>query len=131
MIFVDTSAWYASSSTRDVNHQAANSVLLSLRESIVTSDYVVDETLTLLRSRNEDQHAIAFGTALIVGSFAQIVRIEEQDFRQAWELFRRYHDKAWSFTDCTSRVIMERLGIQRAFAFDDHFCQFGTVTVLP
>lgn len=67
----------------------------------------------------------------MLGSFAQIARIEEQDFLQAWELFRRYDDKAWSFTDCTSRVIMERLGIQRAFAFDDHFRQFGTVTVVP
>lgn len=131
MIFVDTSAWCALSSTRDANHQAANSLLVSLQERIVTSDYVVDETLTLFRSRSEDQHALAFGSLLMLGSFAQIARIEEQDFLQAWELFRRYDDKAWSFTDCTSRVIMERLGIQRAFAFDDHFRQFGTVTVVP
>lgn len=40
-------------------------------------------------------------------------------------------DKQWSFTDCTSRVVMERLGIQKVFAFDDHFRQFGTVTVVP
>jgi predicted nucleic acid-binding protein len=45
-------------------------------------------------------------------------------------VFQRFHDKEWSFTDCTSRVVMQRLGIQRAFAFDDHFRQFGTVTVV-
>ncbi len=43
-------------------------------------------------------------------------------------VFRRYQDKQWSFTDCTSKVLIERLGIAEAFAFDHHFEQFGTVT---
>lgn len=33
--------------------------------------------------------------------------------------------------DPASRVVIERLGIQWAFAFDDHFRQFGTLTVVP
>jgi predicted nucleic acid-binding protein len=92
---------------------------------------VVDETLTLFRSRGEDQHALTFGAQVIDGSFAQIIAITEQDFAEAWDVFQRFADKEWSFTDCTSRVVMERLGIQRAFAFDDHFRQFGSATVLP
>jgi uncharacterized protein len=59
------------------------------------------------------------------------VTITEQHFAEAWDIFQHFIDKEWSFTDCTSRVVMERLGIPRAFAFDDHFGQFGTVTVLP
>jgi predicted nucleic acid-binding protein len=43
----------------------------------------------------------------------------------------RYSDKGWSFTDCTSRIVMERMKISTAFAVDHHFRQFGTVTVLP
>ena len=46
-------------------------------------------------------------------------------------MMRQYQDKGWSFTDCVSRVIMQRLDIRTAFAFDDHFRQFGTVTVVP
>jgi len=46
-------------------------------------------------------------------------------------LFRDYADKRWSFTDCTSKVVMERLGIRTAFAFDHHFKQFGDVKVVP
>jgi predicted nucleic acid-binding protein len=131
VIFVDTSAWYASSSVRDANHQAAKKFLATVQERLVTSDYVVDETLTLFRSRGEAQHALAFGTEVIEGLFAEIISIDKQDFAEAWILFRRFTDKEWSFTDCVSRVVMERLGIDRAFAFDDHFRQFGTVAVVP
>jgi predicted nucleic acid-binding protein len=53
------------------------------------------------------------------------------DVEQAWVVFDRYRDKDWSFTDCVSFVMMQRLGITKAFAFDDDFRQFGTVTVSP
>lgn len=131
MIFVDTSAWYALVSPRDANHQLAKTFAESVQERFITSDYVVDETLTLLRARGETQHALAFGADVMAGTFVEIALVEKQDFVRAWEVFQRFVDKGWSFTDCTSRVLMERLGIQRAFAFDDDFHQFGTVTVLP
>jgi uncharacterized protein len=131
VIFIDTSAWYAASSVRDANHQEAKRFLKSLREPLITTDYVVDETLTLFRSRGENQHALTFGAEVIDGSFAEIVPIEAQDFANAWAIFKSFADKEWSFTDCISRVVMERLGIQQAFAFDDHFRQFGTVTTVP
>jgi len=46
-------------------------------------------------------------------------------------VFRRFRDKGWSFTDCTSRVVIDRLSIPTAFALDQHFRQFGNVTVVP
>ena len=46
-------------------------------------------------------------------------------------MFRDYADKDWSFTDCTSKVVIDSLGITTAFSFDQHFRQFGTVTVVP
>jgi uncharacterized protein len=131
VIFIDTSAWYAASTVRDANHQEAKHFLASVQERLVTSDYVVDETLTLFRARGENQHALTFGTEVIDGSFAELVTIDEQDFANAWRVFQQFHDKEWSFTDCTSRIVMERLGVRRAFAFDDHFRQFGTVAVVP
>jgi predicted nucleic acid-binding protein len=57
--------------------------------------------------------------------------LDASDKREAWEVFRRFHDKEWSFTDCTSKVLIERLGITTAFTFDHHFKQFGTVAVVP
>jgi len=131
VIFVDTSAWYALFTARDVNHLAANQFIAPAEEPLITTDYVVDETLTLFRARGEQVHSMSFGKKVIDGSFAEILSIELIDFARAWDIFRQYNDKDWSFTDCTSLVIMQRLGIQRAFAFDDHFRQFGTVTVVP
>jgi len=49
----------------------------------------------------------------------------------AWNVFRRFTDKAWSFTDCVSYVVMQRLKISTACSFDEHFRQFGTVAVVP
>jgi predicted nucleic acid-binding protein len=131
VIFVDSSAWFAVYSLRDSNHSIATATIHSLQSELVTSDYVIDETLTLLRARNEDQRAIAFGNRVIEGNWVNIVRIEDADFADAWTIFRTYSDKGWSFTDCTSRVLMERLGITKAFAFDEHFRQFGMVRVVP
>lgn len=97
---------------------------------MVTSDYVWSELLTLFRSRGEMPRAHRWVEQFEAGKF-DVVRATEADVRLGTETFLSFDDKAWSFTDCVSRVMMQRLGITRAFAFDDHFRQFGTVTVLP
>lgn len=58
-------------------------------------------------------------------------RITEGDFVQACQIYKQFCDKEWSFTDCTSYVVMQRLKITQAFSFDHHFRQFGTIAVLP
>jgi predicted nucleic acid-binding protein len=80
MIFVDSSAWFAVFSLRDVNHSSAMQALRSFREELLTSDYIVDETLTLLRARGENRRAIVFGKRVIEGNWAGVVTITEQDF---------------------------------------------------
>ena len=56
MIFVDTSAFYALEVEGDVNHAAARRFLGEIKEGMyrvmVTTDYVLDETLALLRLRH-------------------------------------------------------------------------------
>jgi uncharacterized protein len=74
--------------------------------------------------------AMKLGALLLDQSLASLEWVMPDDVRQAWTI-QTYRDKTWSFTDCVSRVIMERKGIRQAFAFDDHFKQFGIVTVLP
>jgi uncharacterized protein len=131
VIFVDTGAWFATFVPNDPDHAAADTWLEANVEPLVTTDYVVDELLTLLKIRGEFQRAMRLGASLFAGEIALIEWVMPDDVRQAWAVFRRYTDKDWSFTDCVSRVVMERLGIRTAFAFDDDFRQFGTVTVVP
>ena len=77
------------------------------------------------------QRAVRIDAALLAEEIADLVWVRPNDVQHAWETFRRYEDKGWSFTDCVSRVVTQRLGIEQAFAFDEHFRQFGIVTVVP
>jgi len=131
VIFVDTGAWFAAFVPNDPDHSAADSWLTQNREPLVTTDYVLDELLTLLKRRGEFERAIRLGQAILDGTIARFEWISPNDLNSAWDIFRRFRDKGWSFTDCTSRVVMERLTIPVAFSFDEHFRQFGNVAVVP
>jgi uncharacterized protein len=131
MIFVDTSAWFASLVPSDPDYPAAVAWLAANPLPLLTTDYVVDETLTLLRVRGERTRALILGDRFFRGDLADIQKISESDLKLAWETFERFADKDRSFTDCTSKVVMHQLGISQAFAFDHHFEQFGTIQVVP
>ena len=131
MIFVDTGAWFASFVPNDADHAAADAWLERKTEPLVTTDYIVDELLTLLKIRGEYRRALDIGPPLLHGDISRLDWVRPDDVQKAWEIYQQYQDKHWSFTDCVSRVVIERLGIRTAFAFDEHFRQFGTVTVVP
>ena len=57
MIFVDTGAWFAAFVPNDADHAAAAAWLETNTEVLVTTDYIVDELLTLLKMRGEYQRA--------------------------------------------------------------------------
>jgi predicted nucleic acid-binding protein len=131
MIFVDTGAWYASIVPSDVDHPVASAWLADNAEPLLTTNYVVDETLTLLRARGERARSLLLGERLFHSELAEIYVLTEDDIYLAWETFKRFEDKDWSFTDCASKVVIEKFGLSQAFAFDRHFRQFGTVQVVP
>jgi predicted nucleic acid-binding protein len=131
VIFVETGAWFAAFVPNDADHVAANDWLETNTEVLVTTDYVVDELLTLCKIRGVYQRALEIGPRLLQGEITRLEWVRQEDVQKAWEIFEQYKDKDWSFTDCVSCVVMERLEIQTAFAFDNHFRQFGTVMVVP
>lgn len=131
MIFVDAGAWFAMTVPSDQDHAAVARCFSQSAEPLLTTDYVVDETLTLLRARGYGQRALALGVEFFSDSVAELYYLDEADVRAAWEVFQRYDDKNWSFTDCASKVVMERLQITQAISLDHHFRQFGNIHVLP
>jgi uncharacterized protein len=130
-IFVDTSAWDAIADGGDSNHALA----LLFRDEIagqyklVTTNYVLDELYTLLMLNVGYQSTVRFKRqldVLIQEGILEVVWISEQMTAEAWDIFEQFNsDKRWSFTDCTSYVLMKRLAIAEAFAFDRHFEQMG------
>lgn len=129
-IFIDTSAWYAIIDKNDRDHAAAVDKVRILDHPLLTSNYILDEILTLLKSRLGPSIAIPFGQKLWNQEVSALVRITEEDEERAWGIFRQYEDKGFSFTDCTSFALMERLDINTVFAFDDHFSQYGKFMIL-
>lgn len=130
-IFVDTSAWYAVVISTDPNHHLARTWLAANKERLLTTDFVIDETLTLLRSRIAGSTAIEFGSQVLSSPDVDVIHVSREQFMEAWRVFRDFAETEWSFTDCTSKVVIEELRIERTFSFDRHFSQFGTVRVVP
>jgi len=130
-VFVDTGGWFAYFVRRDSDYPAAVQWMKTNRLPLLTTDFVLDELSTLLKLRESYAVAVAVGNTLLHTGVTKVERVSEEDFTSAWIIFEQYSDKEWSFTDCTSKVVMERLGITHAFAFDNHFEQFGTVIRVP
>ena len=131
LVFVDTSAWYALVDRKDLNHLAAVRFVEQSAITLVTSTYVLDETVTLAKRHLSHAAAVRFGDRLWKEEVARLVRISPEDEIRAWAIFARYGDKGFSYTDCTSFALMERLQLDSAFAFDAHFTQYGRFVRLP
>ncbi len=128
MVFVDTSALIA---LNDKNDQYYKNAVIKSQQikrhklELVTSEYIFDESITLIRYRVSHQSAVIFGESLLNSSIVKIIDVTSEDRLMAWEMFKQYRDKELSFTDCTSFVLMKRLKLQKAFTFDKHFKLMG------
>jgi predicted nucleic acid-binding protein len=127
--FVDTSAWFAAACASDPDH-ARVSAALTREQRLVTSNFVLDETVTLCAAKLGHSVARRVGALLLDTDEVDLVRLTASDELKAWQLMLDRADKRYSFTDCTSFVLMRRLGIEVAIALDEHFRQEG-FEVLP
>jgi predicted nucleic acid-binding protein len=81
--------------------------------------------VTFFNSRSQHAKASELGNRLLRSPTVQLVHVDEGLFFDAWRYFMQHADKTFSLTDCISFVLMERMGIQTALAFDHHFIQAG------
>ncbi len=134
MIFIDTSAWFALLCERSARRPEATSMFAEIEKgrfgAPVTTDYVLDETFTLLRQRVGTQPVSRLSGLLRESPSIRRVRVSEAIFDESLRLMLSHTDKAWSFTDCTSFVTMRETHIVRAFTWDHNFAEAG-FDVLP
>jgi uncharacterized protein len=129
MIFVDTSAWLALADSHDRHHEEA----LEVQRRIVrgqfgqqiTTNYVLVETVSIIRRRLGLPPAMSFASAVESGKEVGLFWVEPVHHREAMELMASHADKQWSLTDCASFVTMHSMGVQDAFTFDRDFVQAG------
>ena len=124
MIFVDTGAFLARHLRKDQFHHSALSVwdeLGSNREICITSNFVLDETFTLLGRRAGYGFAVQRAKNIYASQSLKIFRPDLEDEIKALQFFSKYADQHVSFTDCISMVLMKREKVNRIFSFDRHF----------
>ena len=131
MIFVDAGAWIAISNPRDQHHREAVTIYNRMQQQetyFLTTDYVIDETVTRLRYDTNHSIAVMFLVRielLVETDVLTLVEIDKGVFEKSKALFRRYDSARLSFTDCTSFVVCHENNIREAFAFDQHFSMMG------
>lgn len=127
-LFVDTAGWVALVDGSDPAHHAARrqrDELLREGYILVSTDYVADETLTLMRMRFGLDVAAQWWDQVESSAWLRWEWIDASRAEQARRWFFRYHDKTFSFTDCTSFAVMRELRLRRALTLDRHFTQAG------
>jgi uncharacterized protein len=127
-IFVDTSGWMMLADGADPGHGSARSFRDEWLERggvFVSTDFVADETLTLLRIRLGLDAAERWWSQVDASARVIWECIDAARAERARRWFFRWRDKSFSFTDCTSFVVMKERRLRRALASDHHFVQAG------
>jgi len=132
-VVVDTGGWMACADRADAAHAACTAARDSTLEAgriLITTDFFVDETLTLIRFRLGLAAADTWWQQVDGSARLRWERVENGRFERARNLFFRYRDKDVSFTDFTSIAVMRELRLKTVITTDGHFQQVG-FDVLP
>jgi predicted nucleic acid-binding protein len=132
-IFIETSGFFAMLSSDDDRHAAAAKIVAAARKSkrsFVTTDYVLDETATLLKARRKNHLIAKLFERLDQSQACRIEWTDSDRFHDVREYFVKHADQDWSFTDCVSFAVMSNLRLRDALTKDAHFHQAGYATLL-
>jgi predicted nucleic acid-binding protein len=127
-IFVDTAGWMAMADAKDPLHIKS----MGLRDKwlekggiLVTSNHVLDESLTLIRMRLGIEAAEKWWTMVSESPRCNMEWITPERTEKAVKWFFTWRDQSFSFTDCTSFIVMRELGIEDVLTGDRHFKTAG------
>ena len=132
-VFMDSAGFFALWDAADEHHAAATRLQAALagkHRRFLTTEYIVDETVTLLLVRHSHAAAVDFLDTIERSESLRLEWIGPERFHAAGALFRKHADKEWSFTDCVSFATMRELQVRDAFTTDHHFQQAGFVPLL-
>lgn len=132
-VFVDTSGLYALVDKSDTRHRQAREVvekLLRAGRRLVVTDYVVTEAVNLANARSGSRVAVRVLDLVEQSAGIRIEWIESARFDKTKAFFRKHADHSYSFTDCSSFVIMRELRLTEALTTDRHFVEVGLRTLL-
>ncbi|WP_254864076.1 type II toxin-antitoxin system VapC family toxin [Halovivax gelatinilyticus] len=129
-IFIDTGVFFAQHDASATRHDEATAVMRRILSGKFgqpyTSDYVIDEAITLTRKRaGTFEAAWALGQRILGAGDRpggiETLWVTRDTFDRTLETFEKYADQSLSFTDASSIALVERHGIDAVCSFDDDF----------
>ncbi len=133
LVFLDSSANLAVLDAKDAHHAEAIAIwrrLVSSHSRVLTTNYIVDESYTLIMGELGTAVALAF-IRDIRRSAIVIERVSAVDEERPEQILNQYRDHRFSYTDATSFVVMERFAITSAFGFDADFREYRMLLLQP
>lgn len=124
--FADTSGLYALLDENDNNHSAGVTFWQSYHQQqtvLVTTNYILLECQALIQRRLGMEAVLDFQTRIV--PMLSVDWITESIHKQGVAQMLTANRRQLSLVDCTSFVVMRHLGIDAAFAFDQHFAEQG------
>lgn len=123
-VLIDTSAIVAILNRADENHSRALTLMQKARAQrikLFMTNFLVGETYATLLSRI----GLYAAREWLMNNDIPVIRAMAKDEQEAKGIIIKYRDKDFSYVDAISFTVMKRLKMSIAFAFDDHFQQFG------
>ena len=124
MIFIDTSLLVAFVVAKDTNHEKSVTIMEEIvggkHGQAITSEYVFDETVTVVLVRSKSLY-LASKTGDLIKESMPVLEVGNNTFEASWNRFRNQKDTKFSFTDCTILEVVESNHIDKLATFDREF----------
>ncbi|MFP9191558.1 type II toxin-antitoxin system VapC family toxin [Natronosalvus vescus] len=129
-LLIDTGVFVALQNERDEHHESATNAMKTAIDgefgALYTSDYVYDETVTLVRKRTGTYREARIVGDRIAGrgQFPELIDllfVSAEEFDRSVRTFERYNDHALSFTDASTIALLGEYDIDAVLSFDDDF----------
>ena len=132
-VFWDTSGFFALLNSDDPQHNAARELAVkqtAAARGSVTTDAVVGECCTLLVARKKPHLVTKLLDFTEQAGALNVAHLDAILIGETKAFLRRHLDHAYSFVDCASFVVMQRLGLRDAATADEHFTEAGFTALL-
>ena len=126
MIFVDTTVWVGEADANDDFHDSSHAVIEGVRTGItplaITTDFVLDETVTILGKRRGFGAVNASRVAANILASPRVFTVYVDDIllKEALKHYPR-HGGRLSLTDVVSMVVMRKYGVRQIYSHDLDF----------
>ena len=128
IVFTDAGYWIAIINPLETLHLKAETLSRTLGSvKMVTTELILVELLNFYAAGGSRARSLAanYVAQLRRNSSVEIVRLDEELFNKAHQLYSNRLDKEWGMVDCVSFVVMQERGLTDALAYDHHFQQAG------